>query len=152
MILTRVGRIDYSGEPPRFVEQIVRTAAGPSMNLLCAVAGYGLLRVLDGQSATLILAVATFARCSLVLAAINFLPAIPFDGGLILRAVLVRWLGEPRAERVAATVSIVLMWGMAALGVATRQFVLTYLGVTMSYDVWRTHLQRPAVAASAVAS
>ena len=43
MVLTRAGRIDYSGAPPGFVENVLRTAAGASMNALCAIVGYALI-------------------------------------------------------------------------------------------------------------
>ncbi len=60
MILTRAGRIDYAGAEPRFVERVVRTAAGPSMNAVCALVGYAVLPTLDGASPLLVLAVQTF--------------------------------------------------------------------------------------------
>src|SRR6185436_10804880 len=47
MVLTRAGRIDYSGAPPGFVENIARTAAGATMNALCAVSGYAILANVD---------------------------------------------------------------------------------------------------------
>lgn len=47
MILTRAGRIDYSGAPPGFVENILRTGAGATMNALCALASYTLIANVD---------------------------------------------------------------------------------------------------------
>lgn len=145
MILTRAGRIDYSGSPPGFVENILRTAAGATMNALCAVVGYALLATLDVSAwhPVAALALRTFTSCSLILTLINFLPAVPLDGGLILRSVLERVLGETRAMRAAVFASMAVMLGMAIVGVVLVQPLLIYLGVVISYDNWRKHLRVP---------
>ena len=86
MILTRAGRIDYSGPAPSFGENILRPAAGASMNALCAIVAYAVIDNADVThwNGTAVLALRTFASCSLILTIINFLPAVPLDGGLIL--------------------------------------------------------------------
>ena len=143
MILTRAGRIDYSGAPPGFVENILRTGAGATMNALCAVVGFALLATLDVSEWHPVgaLALHTFANCSLILTIINFLPAVPLDGGLILRAVLERGLGEAKAMRAAVVVSMVVMFGMAVVGVVLLQPVLIYVAAVITYDNWRKHLR-----------
>jgi Zn-dependent protease len=143
MVLTRAGRIDYSGAPPGRIEEIVRTAAGPTMNAVCALAGYAMLLAVDVRSWPLeaTLALRTFVHCSSILAALNFLPAIPLDGGLILRSILKHSLGEARATRVAAITSVVLMFAMATLGAVLLQPVLVYLAAVIAYDNWRQHLR-----------
>ncbi|NVB79152.1 MAG: hypothetical protein HOV81_12195 [Kofleriaceae bacterium] len=142
MILTRAGRIDYSGAPPGFAENILRTGAGATMNALCAVVGYALLAALDVDTwpSVAALALRTFARCSLILTIINFLPAVPLDGGLILRSVLERVVGEARAMRAAVIVSMVVMAAMAIVGVVLVQPVLIYVAAAITYDNWRKHL------------
>jgi Zn-dependent protease len=147
MVLTRAGRIDYSGAPPGFVEGITRTAAGATMNALCAIIGYAVLRNVDTAQWPDIaaLGLSTFARCSLILTVINFLPAVPLDGGLILRSVLERIIGEPKAIYVSVIVSIVLMAAMLIAGIVLLQPVLVYLGCVISYDNWRKHLRAPAL-------
>ena len=98
------------------------------MNALCAVVGYAL-------------GLRTFASCNLILTAINFLPAVPLDGGLILRSVLERVLGdEARAMRAAVVTSMAVMLGMAIVGVVLLQPLLVYLAVVITYDNWRKHL------------
>lgn len=146
MILTRAGRIDYSGGPPGFVENILRTGAGATMNGLCAIVSFALLAAIDVDAwpAVAALALRTFARCSLILTIINFLPAVPLDGGLILRSVLERVLGsEARAMRVAVIASMVVMLAMATVGVVLLQPVLVYVAAVISYDNWRLHLRAP---------
>lgn len=139
MVLTRAGRIDYSGAPPTFVENIVRTAAGPAMNALCALGGYLVLRAVDTSAwPVLDLALRTFTWCSLALTCINFLPAVPLDGGLILRSFMQRFIGEDRARRVALQLSLVLMTAVFVIGVWKVQPVLLYIAVVISYDNWRT--------------
>jgi Zn-dependent protease len=143
MVLTRAGRIDYAGAEPSFVEYLVRTAAGPTMNGLCALAGYATLRLV-GVAAwhpTAVLALRTFTSCSLILLAINFLPAIPLDGGLILQRIVTRLVGDVRATRVAALISVALMFALVLGGVLWVQPVLGYLGVVIAYDTWRKHLR-----------
>jgi hypothetical protein len=150
MVLTRAGRIDYSGAPPDFVEGIARTAAGATMNALCAIGGYALLDVVDTSQwpPVAALALQTFAWCSLVLTVINFLPAIPLDGGLILQRVLERVVGEAKALVVAVIVSMMLMTAMVVVGIVTLQPVLVYLGLVISYDNWRKHLRSGAAPAA----
>ena len=142
MVLTRAGRIDYSGAPPGFLEGIGRTAAGATMNALCAIVGYTLIAKVDTSQWPHFAALAlhTFAWCSLILTIINFLPAIPLDGGLILQRVLERFVGEAKALVGAVIVSAVVMTAMIVVGVIRLQPVLVYLGVVITYDNWRKHV------------
>jgi Zn-dependent protease len=139
MVLTRAGRIDYAGGPPTFVEGLLRTAAGATMNGVCALTGYVVLRTADTSAwpPLLLLVVHTFTTCSLILTVINFLPAVPLDGGLILRSVLTRLIGEARAFKAAIAVSAVVMLAMAVVGIVLVQPVLVYLAVVITYDNWR---------------
>lgn len=151
MVLTRAGRIDYSGAPPTFVENIVRTAAGPSMNALCALGGYLVLRVVDTSAWPVIdLALRTFTWCSLALTCINFLPAVPLDGGLILRSFMQRFIGEDRARRVALYLSMGLMTAVLSIGIWKLQPVLIYIAVVITYDNWRTLSSERAVRGDAL--
>jgi Zn-dependent protease len=143
MVLTRAGRIDYAGSPPTFVEGIVRTAAGPTMNALCTIIGYAILTNADTTSwpSFVLLAASTFTYCSLVLTIINFLPAVPLDGGLILRRILERFLGAERAATAAVVVSGLVMLAMAIAGVVWLQPVLVYLAIVITYDNWRDRMR-----------
>lgn len=145
MVLTRAGRIDYTGERPGLFEDVLRTSAGPSMNALNAAAAYGVLAYVGtaGWPAEAELALSTFAACSLILTAVNFFPAIPLDGGLILKALLGRVTSPPRALRIATWTSLALMAGVLAYGVWAAQPVLVYLAVVISYDNVQTHLRSP---------
>lgn len=146
MVLTRAGRIDYSGAPPAFGEAIVRTAAGPSINAICAVVGTLILGNVDTTAwpAEVLLGVQIFTFCSVVLTVINFLPAVPLDGGLILRTVLERLFGARAAVKAALVVSALVMLAMAVCGVLWFQPVLCYLAVAITYDNWRAQQRSPA--------
>ena len=147
MVLTRAGRIDYSGPQLGVVKYVLRTAAGPTMNGVCALAGYATLALVDTTqwNPTLLLALRTFTSCSAILLVINFLPAIPLDGGVILQRILAHRYGDVRATRIAARISIALMFVLVVCGVRWVQPVLLYLGVVIGYDTWRKHLRLPSV-------
>lgn len=67
-----------------------------------------------------------------VLGCFNLLPAIPMDGGRILRAVLARRYGALRATRVAVTVARVVAVMLALLGLVTGHFVL----LALMFFIW----------------
>jgi len=140
MVLTRAGRIDYAGTEPGLLENVLRTAAGPTTNLACALVGWAVLHHVDTTSwaPTLLLAVQTATTCSWILTLVNFCPAVPLDGGLLLRAVLSALVPPNTARRAAIVVSWTLMAVVAAYGVWVSQPVLIYLAVVMSYDNYMT--------------
>jgi len=90
--------------------EVAIAAAGPAVSL--ALAGLGLgLGALTGLSIF-----AWIGWTNLILAAFNLIPALPMDGGRILRALLTRKLDFVRATDVAVTVSRVAAIGFAILG------------------------------------
>lgn len=64
-----------------------------------------------------------FIRCNIVLGSFNLLPALPLDGGRILRARLSATLGFRRATELAIRISLLISALMAMLG-----FYLYFLG------------------------
>jgi Zn-dependent protease len=68
------------------------------------------------------------AWLNLTLAAFNLLPALPMDGGRVLRAVLAQKGGTARATSIAATVAQAVGAGMIAFGVLAPDWWLLVIG------------------------
>jgi Zn-dependent protease len=90
--------------------EIAIAAAGPAVSLVLAGAGLGLGGLLHSDLFRLI------GQVNLVLAAFNLIPALPMDGGRILRALLTRKMDFVRATDIAVTVSRVAAVGFGILG------------------------------------
>jgi Zn-dependent protease len=68
---------------------------------------------------------------NLVLGGFNLIPALPMDGGRILRALLSRRTGFARATEIAVKVSRVFAVGFAVIGLATMELYLMLLAVVV---------------------
>ena len=66
---------------------------------------------------------------NVVLALFNLIPALPMDGGRVLRAMLAWVVGQRRATRVSAVIAQLLAAGLCALGLASGNFVLSLIAV-----------------------
>ncbi len=73
---------------------------------------------------------------NLLLAAFNLLPALPMDGGRVLRAALSRRLSRPTATRAAATVAHLLAIALIVAGVF-YDFLLVVIGVFVFFGASR---------------
>lgn len=101
--------------------ELLIAAAGPAVSIVLAVIGLSLGAALH---APLVWMVGTI---NLVIAGFNLIPALPMDGGRILRALLVPRLGFVRATDVAVTVSRIAAVGMAVGGLAFGMYQLLIL-------------------------
>lgn len=63
------------------------------------------------------------------LAIFNMIPALPMDGGRVLRASLAWFMGHEKATQVSATVGRFLAVGLGALGLLVGNLVLTFIAV-----------------------
>lgn len=108
-------------EMPRSADhEIAIAAAGPAVSLVLAGAGYGLGSLAPvSLLGALLLAI---GKVNLVLAIFNLIPALPMDGGRILRAVLTRMPGHRmdfvRATDAAVDVARVVAIGFGVVGLA----------------------------------
>ena len=116
----KMGRMPTS---PR--EEILIAAAGPAVSL--AVALVALLLHL----ATQIGPIAYLAAINLVLGLFNLLPALPMDGGRILRALLARRLGRLRATTIAVRVAKGIAVVLAIVGIVRGNFFLVGLALLL---------------------
>jgi Zn-dependent protease len=98
-------------EAPRTAEhEIAIAAAGPAVSFAIG----GLAMLLHGLTGVALLA--TLAWVNLILGAFNLLPALPMDGGRILRAALARRMPFARATHHAVRVARWIAAGLAVAG------------------------------------
>lgn len=95
------------------INEIYIALAGPMMNIIMLL-GYSALQNLG--------LVATrgndfFIRGNLILAGFNLLPALPLDGGRVLRAILAREIGIKKATKIGAYGGIALSLFLAMTGI-----------------------------------
>jgi len=104
-------------EMPRSADhEIAIAAAGPAVSLVLAGAGLGLGSLLPlSLLGSLVVAI---GKVNLVLAIFNLIPALPMDGGRILRAVLTRRMNFVRATDHAVDVARVVAIGFGVVGLA----------------------------------
>jgi Zn-dependent protease len=96
--------------------EIAIAAAGPAVSLMLAGVGLGLGGLLHVSALGWLLG--TVGWINLVLAGFNLIPALPMDGGRILRAVLTRRMDFVRATDIAVDVARVVAIGFGVIGVA----------------------------------
>ena len=95
--------------------EIAIAAAGPAVSLMLGGLGLGLGAVVDVPMLGFSL-LATIGWLNFVIAAFNLIPALPMDGGRILRALLARKMSYVRATDISVTVSRVVAVGFGVLG------------------------------------
>ncbi|MBI1902515.1 MAG: CBS domain-containing protein [Planctomycetia bacterium] len=115
-----VARLEATPEEP--TQELWIALAGPAVHLAIAGGIYGLL---DDQAAAMPWSALTLTggpfllklmAANLALGVLNLLPAMPLDGGRVLRAVLAFGTDYAQATRVAAGLGYVLCVASAALG------------------------------------
>jgi Zn-dependent protease len=96
--------------PRSAMDEVKIAAAGPAVSLVLGALGLG-LGALTGWWV-----VSWLGWVNLVLAAFNLIPALPMDGGRILRALLTRKMDFVRATDVSVTISRVVAIGFVVVG------------------------------------
>jgi Zn-dependent protease len=119
-----LGGVTELGRPvlrPR--DEALVAAAGPAVSVLLAAAATAAAVTFDGRTVAWLLA-AQLAVANAVVAAVNLLPGLPLDGGLVLRAGVWALTGRRGAATITAAVAGVavgvglLGWGLYSLGTA----------------------------------
>jgi len=119
------GAAKLAGQPRSAGDEIAIAAAGPAVSfVLAGVAHAGAL--LSGAHLLGLL-----ASVNLVIGLFNLIPALPMDGGRILRALLSRRLGFLRATEVAVKVARVLSVAFVIGGLALGAYSLAVIGVVV---------------------
>jgi Zn-dependent protease len=105
------GAAKMTSAPTSANDEIAIAAAGPAVSLLLSGAGFGLAAMVPtGLGYKIAYAI---GLSNAVVAVFNLLPALPMDGGRILRALLSRWssyvIATDRSVTVARALSLVLV-------------------------------------------
>lgn len=109
-------------EMPRSANhEIAIAAAGPAVSLVLAGLGLGLGALTGSWFVSIV------GWINLTIALFNLIPALPMDGGRILRALLTRWMDFVRATDVSVMVARVVAVGFAVVGLAAGMFQLVLL-------------------------
>ena len=105
------GAARMTSMPRKANHEIMIAAAGPAVSLVLAAVGIGLGALLGSQL------ISTIGWLNLVLAGFNLLPALPMDGGRILRAALTHRYPYVKATAKAITVSrgFAILFGLMGL-------------------------------------
>lgn len=100
--------------------EIAIAAAGPAVSLMLGGVGFGLGMLTNVSLFTMI------GGINLILAAFNLIPALPMDGGRILRAILARRMSFTRATDISVHVARVaaIAFGVIGLVVGPLQLLL----------------------------
>lgn len=120
VILSPIGGMArLEGLPSKPHQEMIVAAAGPAVNLVLAGLGYLIQPLFAFNTPAGILLNALtgwFVTINVTLLLFNLIPALPMDGGRILRAALSKRMGRVRATEIAAKVarwSALLMAGYA---------------------------------------
>ncbi len=145
-------------EPKKPLHELLIALAGPAVNVVIAGGLFFALRSggiplfdLEGLQkqglttpSTRSLLVLLFYG-NLLLAAFNMLPALPMDGGRVLRALLSFFVGQVRATNIAAALAQVLAVGLAIFGFQYEPFLvfvaaLVFMGAGQERSTARTNV------------
>ncbi|CAN5837941.1 hypothetical protein BH11MYX2_BH11MYX2_20050 [soil metagenome] len=115
------GAARMSGIPRRANHEIAIAAAGPAVSLALAGAGFGLGALFGVRVLSMI------GWMNLVIAGFNLIPALPMDGGRILRAGLSHRYSFAQATRVAVKISRGFAVVFAIFGLVAPSFQMLIL-------------------------
>ena len=128
-------------EPQKAWQELLIAVAGPAVNVLIAVALVVLVLVAfpPGYLGTLFAGpkapetslgslIGWLLAGNIGLAVFNMIPALPMDGGRVLRSALAMVIGRPRATNIAGFIGQVLAAGLVAIGLMKSQPILALIG------------------------
>jgi Zn-dependent protease/CBS domain-containing protein len=143
-------------EPKRPLHELLIALSGPLVNVVLALAAFlalqgGPILPLSALSNEAITTPSTRAVLlilfygNLSLAAFNMLPALPMDGGRVLRALLSFFFGQVRATNIAAGLAQILAVGLALFGLQNEPLLvfialLVFMGAGQERTTARTNL------------
>jgi Zn-dependent protease len=126
------------GMPERPREQLLVALAGPAVNFALAAAVVGAMALLGQPLAHLTRLswdphsmLAQLFMANILMGSFNLLPALPMDGGRVLRALLAMRLGPVSATRIAAGVAKLVALAMGAYGIWSDVPMLVLIAVVV---------------------
>jgi stage IV sporulation protein FB len=136
--VARIRDLDLSALNPE-IEAVV-ALAGPVENLILA----GVAWVLAGYGVWNISLAGLFIRANLGLAVFNLLPALPLDGGRLLRAYLAQRFSWRQATDIAARLGQALGAVLFCLGVVLLRYGLLFLNIAVlgAFLWWSATVER----------
>ncbi len=153
------GVASLGSRPGTPVQELLIAVAGPAVNVVIATAlattgllafgsdaFFAALERSHEHAPTGLMLWAWLAASNALLAVFNMLPALPMDGGRVLRAILALLFGQGRATRAAAMIGRVLAVGLFVVGAMTGNFVLPVIALFVFFgagaEVRDTEFQR----------
>ncbi len=144
------GVAQLGAKPKNPKEELLISIAGPAVNVVLAVlffVGGFLWLGLSGleaamadigrSSPTTVTLLALMLGSNVVLAVFNLLPALPMDGGRVLRALLSFRLGHSKATAIAANVARVISVAMFAAAVVFGHVMLGIIALVVFFGAGR---------------
>ena len=127
------GTANMGEHPEEPADEIMIAAAGPLVSLGLAVFAGVLAWALNPgfvlNLGTVSGVFAFTAAVNLMLGAFNLIPALPMDGGRILRGFLARKMSAVRATKIAGRFARIIALGLGVWGIGSANFSLTLIAV-----------------------
>jgi Zn-dependent protease/predicted transcriptional regulator len=135
IVMFPIGGVSRLQRTPKPSEEFWIAAVGPLTNLLISASLYAWMYfnhiVPSGVAVfgtpTDSNVIDRIAEANLILAAFNFIPAFPMDGGRMLRAILTKFKTEDEATRIAAWTGRMLAISMGLYGLMGSYFLLVFV-------------------------
>lgn len=129
-ILGGIAQFREMPQQPR--AEAVVAIMGPVASAVLGLLLFGVTNLLGAAAGAALVVLSYLASVNIVLAVFNLLPALPMDGGRVLRSLLALRMSHLRATRAAAGVSQVLAVLMGIFGLITFNLFL----VGIAFFVW----------------
>lgn len=123
------GVAQFEEMPQQRGAEAVVAIVGPLVSVGIGVICWLGLRALPADAFTARFLLAYLTYMNIVLALFNLLPALPLDGGRVLRSLLAMWMPHPQATAVAGAISKVLAVAMGLFGLFSLNFFLLLIAI-----------------------
>jgi Zn-dependent protease/CBS domain-containing protein len=123
------GVAQFADMPRQRGAEAIVAIVGPIVSVVIGLLCWGILRIVPDTAIAARFVLAYLAYTNIVLAIFNLLPAIPLDGGRVLRSILALWMPRETATTIAAVVSRTLAVLLGIVGLISFNFFLLLIAV-----------------------